>query len=164
MVSISSQAKKMILAFVLAAWPAVAQANIGDDLTQLRARYGSVTYMGPQLLFEVRLYNNQILPAAGSANPEDHLSVAVYFDGDHSAMEVFTRNTSDPEKSDLSSKDIDTILAAASEGQTWDSIESKTGKPTWLRSDKKLIARFSSNTSGDASGASVLVVMVNSNK
>jgi hypothetical protein len=153
-----------LLAFVLAAWPAVAQANIGDDLTQLRARYGSVTYMGPQLLFEVRLYNNQILPAAGSANPEDHLSVTVYFDGDHSAMEVFTRNTSDPDKSDLSSKDIDTILAAENDGLTWDSIESKTGKPTWLRSDKKLIARFSPNTSGDASGASVLVVMLNTNR
>ena len=156
--------KKIVLGLALLAWPAPAQANIGDTLPELRARYGSAKDMGGQMLFEVRLVNGQIMPARDSANAQDHFTITVYFDGDHSAMEVFTRNTSDPEKSDLSSKDIDTILAAASEGQTWDSIESKTGKPTWLRSDKKLIARFSSNTSGDASGASVLVVMVNSNK
>jgi hypothetical protein len=77
-------------------------------------------------------------------------------------MEIFTRNTSDPEKSDLSSKDIDMILAAESEGLSWDPIQTKNGKPTWVRSDKKLIARFNPNTSGDDTGASVLVIMLNS--
>jgi hypothetical protein len=161
-VPIFFQARIAWLVVAQAAWPAAARANIGDDLTQLRARYGSVTYMGPQLLFEVRLNQDQIVPAHGSANPEDHFSVTVYFDADHSVMEIFTRNTSDPEKSDLSSKDIDMILAAESEGLSWDPIQTKNGKPTWVRSDKKLIARFNPNTSGDDTGASVLVIMLNS--
>ena len=152
----------MLPVLALAAWPAVAQANIGDDLTQLRARYGSVTYMGPQLLFEVRLYKDQIVPASGAAHPEDHFSITVYFDGDHSAMEIFTRNTSDPAKSDLTPQDIETILAATSEGLTWDPAQTREGKQIWVRSDKKLIARFNPNTSSDPNGASVLVIMLNS--
>lgn len=159
--SIFSRARNLFPALVLAAWPAVAQANIGDDLPQLRARYGSVTYMGPQLLFEVRLYKDQIVPAKGAANPQDHFSVTVYFDSDHSVMEIFTRNTSDPLKSDLTPQDIDTILAATSDGLSWDPVQVQSGKQTWVRSDKKLLARFNPNTSGDADGASVLVIMLN---
>jgi len=160
--SIFSWARNVLPVLALTAWPAVALANIGDDLVQLRARYGSVTYMGPQLLFEVRLYKDQIVPAKGAANPQDHFSVTVYFDNDHSVMEIFTRNTSDPAKSDLAPQDIDTILAATSEGLTWDSVPVRDGKQTWVRSDKKLLARFNPNTSGDADGASVLVIMLNS--
>ena len=160
--SIFSWARNVLPVLALTAWPAVALANIGDDLTQLRARYGSVTYMGPQLLFEVRLDKDQIVPASGAAHPEDHFSITVYFDGDHSAMEIFTRNTSDPAKSDLTPQDIETILAATSEGLTWDPAQTRNGKQIWVRSDKKLIARFNPNTSSDPNGASVLVIMLNS--
>jgi hypothetical protein len=77
-------------------------------------------------------------------------------------MEVFTRNTSDPVKANLSQADIDAILTAANEGQTWNAIQVPSGKPTWVRSDNKLIARFSPNQSGKIDDASVLVIMLNS--
>ena len=96
-----------MLGAALLAWPAMAQANIGDTLPQLRARYGSAKDMGGQMLFEVRLVNGQIVPARGSADTQDHFTVTVYFDGDHSAMEIFTRNTSDPVKANLTQADID---------------------------------------------------------
>jgi hypothetical protein len=154
--------KIIVLGVLLLAWPAPAQANIGDDLDQLRARYGSAKDMGGQMLFEVRLVNGQIVPARGSADTENHFTVAVYFDGDLSAMEVFTRNTSDPVKANLTQADIDAILAATSDGLTWNSVQVPTGRTTWLRSDNKLIARFSPNASGKVDDASVLVIMLNS--
>jgi len=140
----------------------MAQANIGETFPQLRARYGSAKDMGGQMLFEVRLVNGQIVPARGSADVQDHFSVTVYFDGDHSAMEIFTRNTSDPAKANLTQADIETILDAAKEGQTWNPVQLPTGRTTWLRADKKLIARFSPNKSGKIDDASVLVIMLNS--
>lgn len=154
--------RKVLLTVALLTWPALVHANIGDDLTQLRARYGSASAMGPQLLFEVRLMNEKLVPAGDSASDPDHFSITVYFDGDHSGMEVFAHNTSDPKKSDLTQQEIDAILAAESDGQTWDPIQVSNGKPTWMRSDHKLIARFSPNTTGQPDGASVLVIMLNS--
>jgi len=163
-VSIFTSGKIILLGATLLAWPASALGNIGDTLTDLRARYGSAKDMGGQMLFEVRLTNGQIVPARDSANPEEHFTITVFFDGDHSAMEVFTRNTSDPAKANLSQADIDSILAATNEGQSWHSIQVATGRTTWVRSDKKLIARFSPNKSGKADDASVLVIMLNSDK
>jgi len=155
-------AKNIGIGVALVMCPMLAQANIGDTLPQLRGRYGSAKDMGGQMLFEVRLVNGRIVPARGSADTQDHFTIAVYFDGDHSAMEVFTRNTSDPAKANLTQADIDTILAAANEGQTWNSVQVASGRTTWLRSDNKLIARFSPNKSGKEDDASVLVIMLNS--
>jgi hypothetical protein len=154
--------KKIALGVALLAWPALAQANIGDTLPQLRGRYGSAQDMGGQMLFEVRLVNGQIVPARGSADTQDHFSVTVYFDGDHSAMEIFTRNTSNPVKANLTQADIDAILAATNDGQTWNPVQLPSGRTTWMRSDNKLLARFSPNKSGKADDASVLVIMLNS--
>jgi hypothetical protein len=140
----------------------MAQANIGDTLPQLRGRYGSAKDMGGQMLFEVRLVNGQIVPARGSADTQNHFTITVYFDGDHSAMEIFTRNTSDPVKANLTQADIDAILAATNDGQTWNPVQLPSGRPTWMRSDNKLIARFSPNKSGKIDDASVLVIMLNS--
>ena len=156
--------KRIVLGLIFLAWPALALANIGDTLTELRQRYGSAKDMGGQMLFEVRLDNGQIVPARGSADTKDHFSVDVYFDGVHSAMEVFTRNTTDPLKSDLQQADIDIILAATGEGQTWNPIQVPTGRATWVRSDKKLIARFSPNKSGKVDDASVLAIMLYTEK
>jgi hypothetical protein len=142
--------------------PAAAKANVGDTLKELRDRYGSAKDMGGQMIFEVRMEKGQFVPARNSANEADHLTITVYFDGAYSAMEVFTRNTSDPAKADLTQTDIDAILAATSDGQEWHPIEVPTGHATWVRTDKKLIARFSPNTSGQADSASVLVIMLNS--
>jgi hypothetical protein len=160
-VSAFSLAKKIVLGAAILAWPAPAQANIGDTLPQLRERYGSALAIGGQMLFEVRLVNGQIVPARGSSDVQDHFTITVYFDGDHSAMEVFTRNTSDPAKAELTQADIDAILAATNEGQTWYPVRVSTGKPTWVRADKKIIARFSPNKSGKADDASVLIIMLN---
>jgi hypothetical protein len=161
-VGLFTSGKKIALGVALLAWPVMAQANIGDTLQDLRGRYGSAKDMGGQMLFEVRLVNGQIVPARDSANAEDHFTITVYFDGDLSGMEVFTRNTSDPIKANMTQADIDTILAATNEGQTWNPVQVPSGKPTWVRSDNKLIARFSPNTNGNADGASVLVIMLNS--
>ncbi len=138
--------RQLLLAVIILACPTAALANIGEDISQLRARYGSAKDMGSQMLFE----------HAG-------FSITVYFDGDHSAMEVFLRDSSDSGKSDISQQDIDHILAAESDGKTWDPVQLKTHneKSTWIRSDKKLIARFSPNMSGKTDGASVLVIMLN---
>jgi hypothetical protein len=155
-------AKRILLGITLLTWPALVHANIGDTVAELRSHYGSVNDMAGQLLFEVRVNEDgQLMPARGSANTEDHLTVTVYLDGDHSAMEVFARNTSDPAKSDLSQKDISDILAATGAGQAWSAMQDSHGKATWVRSDKKVIAKFSPNRSGKADDASVLVVMVN---
>jgi hypothetical protein len=161
-VSISSLGKTIVLGSFLLAWPSAAQANIGDNVSQLRSHYGSINDMAGQLLFEVRLNDDgQLVPARGSSNTADHLTVTVYLDGDRSAMEVFARNTSDPVKANLDPKDIDRILAATGEGQSWLAMQDSHGKATWLRSDKKVIAKFSPNQSGKMDDASVLVVMVN---
>jgi hypothetical protein len=156
--------KKVALGLLFLALPTMAQANVGDTIQQLRSRYGSVQDMGGQALFEVRIVNGQIVPARGAADTENHFTVNVYFDGDHSAMEVFTRNTSDPVKAQLTQADIDAILAATGDGQEWHSIQVPTGRTTWARTDKKLIARFSPNKSGKIDDASVLVIMLYTEK
>jgi len=120
------------------------RANIGDDASQLATRYGKYKVIAGQLVFEKSGY-----------------SITVYFDGTHSAMEVFTRNTSDPAKSDLDKKDIDYILEGESDGNTWNPVKVPNGRSTWMRSDNKLIARYSPNSTGKAEGASVLVIMLN---
>ena len=146
---------------LLLAAPVLARANIGDTLPELRARYGSAKDMGGQMLFEVRLVGGHLVPATGSTNAADHFSITVYFDGVHSGMEIFTRNTSDPSKAEMTQADIDAILAATNDGQSWDSIQVPSGRPTWLRADKKLLARFDPNKTESADNASVLIIMVN---
>jgi hypothetical protein len=121
--------------------PAVANANIGDDLSQLRARYGSAKQVGGQMLFQ-----------------HDGYSICVYFDDVHSAMEVFVRDGSKPDKTDITQADIDQILAAESDGFPWAQAKSQTGKPTWLRADGKLIARLAT---GENPGDKFLTIMVN---
>lgn len=160
--SIFTSGKRILFIGLIIAWPALAQANIGDTLPQLRMRYGSAKDMGGQLLFEVRLNNGQIVPAAGAPNPETHLTVTVYFDGDHSAMEIFTRNSSDPGKVKLSRQDIDDIMASSGDGLKWNSVQVPSGKETWVRSDSKLVARFSPGSGTKADDGPVLVIMLNS--
>jgi hypothetical protein len=138
-------ARSLLLAVIIfLGWSVMAQANIGENEIQLIARYGKTKVIAGQLVFE----------HAG-------LSITVYFDGDHSAMEIFTRNTSDPDKADLSQDEITHILDAASEGKTWNPVQVHSGKPTWIRSDNKLIARLTPNSTGKADDGSVLVIMVN---
>jgi hypothetical protein len=161
LMAIFTSVKRVALVAVLLAVPALAQANIGDTLPELRGRYGSAKDMGGQMLFEVRLVDGKLVPARGSTGTPDHFSVNVYFDGVNSAMEVFTRNTDDPIKANLTQDDIDAILAAAGDGQSWNEGVTQTGRLTWIRSDKKLIARFSPNKSGKPDDASVLVIMLN---
>jgi hypothetical protein len=141
-----------------------ARANIGDTIDELRHRYGSAKDMGGQMLFEVRIKDGQIIPARDSADTDTHFSVNVYFDGIHSAMEVFTRNTSDPAKAEMTKDDIATILAATSDGLSWVPVVLPNGKTTWVRGDKKLVARFDPNKTGKVDDASVLVIMLYTEK
>jgi hypothetical protein len=141
-----------------------ARANIGDTMTELRQRYGSAKDMGGQMLFEVRLKDGQILPARDATDPATHFTITVYFDGVHSAMEVFTRNTSDPAKANMSQDDISTILNAVSKGSPWTPIVTPSGKQTWVWGDDKtkppqLMARFDPAKSASPEDASVLVIM-----
>jgi hypothetical protein len=120
----------------------LAQAHIGDDLTKLRQVYGATGKKeGSALIFQHNGY-----------------SICVYFDGDYSAMEVFTRDGSEKDKTDISPDDIKSILDLEGDGQTWSQVSSHSGKPTWLRADTKLIARLST---GDTPEDKVFVVMLN---
>jgi hypothetical protein len=132
----------MVLLAALVAWPMAAQANIGEDIAQLRARYGSAEAVGNQVLFQHKGY-----------------SICVYFDGAHSGMEVFVRDGSIPDKTDFTEDDIEQVLADEGEGMTWNVIQVQSGKRTWLRSDNKLIARF---TTGDKPEDKYLTIMLNS--
>jgi hypothetical protein len=141
-----------------------ARANIGDTMTELRQRYGSAKDMGGQMLFEVRLKDGQILPARDAVDKTNLFTVTVYFDGVHSAMEIFTRNTSDPVKANMSPDDINTILNAVGGSIPWTPIVTPSGKQTWVWGDKKgelpqLMARFDPAKSTSPEDASVLVIM-----
>ena len=121
----------------------MARANIGDTLDQLRQHYGAYKAVAGQALFQ-----------------HGRFSISVYFDGSTSGMEVFTPTSDQPKDATITTDDINTILAAQADGLTWDPTPSKTGKPTWLRSDHKLLARLSpAGTKSD--DASVLVIMLN---
>jgi hypothetical protein len=133
--------RKFFLAAVLMAWPLAAHANIGENITQLRARYGSTQAVGNQVLFQ-----------------HDGFSICVYFDGAHSGMEVFLRDGSKPGKTDFTEQDVEQILAAEGDGMTWTAALTSNGKRTWIRSDNKVIARF---TEGDKPEDKYLTIMLN---
>lgn len=122
--------------------PLTAHGHIGDNLAQLRQAYGATgKAAGNTMIFQRNGY-----------------SICVYFDGDYSAMEVFTRDGSDKTKTDITDNDIKGILAMESDGQGWAQVTSHSGKPTFLRADNKLIARLST---GATTMDKVFVVMLN---
>jgi len=147
--------------FMALVLPMLASANIGEDIGQLRERYGSAKALGGQMLFQVHVVDGQLVRLPPSADQREGYSISVYFDGVHSGMEIFTRNTVDPTKAEMPQLDVDLILAAESDGKTWNAVQVHSGKPTWVRSDGKLIARFSPSSSGKAGDASALVIMLN---
>lgn len=138
----------------------LAQGNVGEDLNQLRGRYGSAKKVGGQMLFEVHIVDNKVVRLPPSDDQHEGYTVTVYFDGIHSGMEIFTHNTSDPAKANIGQDDAKIILDSESDGKSWNPIQVHSGKPTWLRSDNKLLARLSA-ANGKADDASVMVIMVN---
>ena len=130
-----------LFALVLLACPALARANIGDDLPTLRQRYGSAQILSGQALFQ-----------------HDGYSICAYFDGSHVGMEVFCRDGSVKGKTDITDKDIEAILAAEGEGLTWAPYTTPRGQPVWIRLDHKVIARLSA---GDNPGDKFLTIMLN---
>ena len=132
----------LFLAAVTMFGAGLAQAKIGDDVTKLHDTYGKTgKATGSAMIFQHNGY-----------------SICVYFDGDYSAMEVFTRDGSEKGKTDITDKDILDILTMEGDGQGWAQVTSKSGKLTWLRGDKKVIARLST---GETDADKVFVVMVN---
>jgi hypothetical protein len=155
---------KIALGALLVAAMLPARANIGDTMTELRQRYGSATALGAQMLFEVRLKDGQIIPSRGATDTANHFTVTVYFDGANSAMEIFTRNTSDPAKANITPDDINAILTAMGGNIPWTPIQTPNGKQTWLWGSKKdkppqLLARFDPARSSSPDDASVLIIM-----
>ncbi len=155
---------KIALGALLVAALTPARANIGDTMNELRHRYGSAKDMGGQMLFEVRIQDGQIIPARDAADRASHFTVTVYFDGVRSAMEVFTRNTSDPAKANMSQDDINAILGATGGSIPWMPIPTPSGKQTWVWGDDKnkppkLRARFDPAKSASPDDAAVLVIM-----
>ena len=114
-------------------------ACIGNDLSELRSSYGPAAQVVNAWLF-----------------CKDGLAIAVYLDGDKSAMEVFSRDPQLKDQGPLNSKDVDKILALEGANQSWTEAESAKGLPIWLRNDRKILARVSY-----ADGKRVIVVMVN---
>lgn len=72
----------------------------------------------------------------------DGYSIAVYFDGTRSGMEIFVRDGSIPTKPDMTQADVDAVLTLEGAGQAWHPVQTHSGQPTWMRADGKLIARF----------------------
>jgi hypothetical protein len=141
-----------------------ARGYVGDTLTELRQHYGSAKDMGGQMLFEVRLKDGHLIPARDATDKSNLYSITVYFDGTRSAMEVFTRNTSDPAKDNMTPDDVAAILTATTAGSPWTSIPTPSGKPTWVWGDDKnrppkLRARFDPAKSASPDDASVLIIM-----
>jgi len=131
-----------VFLLVLALAAPAARAHIGDTLAQLRDMYGATAkHVGGSLIFQRNGY-----------------SISVLFDGDHAAMEIFTRDGSLKGKNDITDHDIQGILAMEGEGLAWNPVESPSGEPTWLRADERLIARL---TPGHKPDEKVLVVMLN---
>jgi hypothetical protein len=131
-----------LLAALVVSAPLLASAHIGDNLAQLREVYGATGKV---------VANTMIFQRNG-------YSICVYFDGDKSAMEIFTRDGSEKNKTDITQQDIDDILVLEGQGQGWSAVTSHSGKPTWLRADTKLIARLDRGATPEEK---VLVVMVN---
>lgn len=155
---------KIALGAMLLAALTPARANIGDTLNALRQRYGSAKDMGAQMLFEVRIKDGRIIPARGAADSDDLFSVTVYFDGPYSAMEIFTRNTSNPAKADITDDDIKAVLAVMGGDVPWARVETGSSKPTWVWGDEKdkppkIMARLEPARSASPDDAPVLVVM-----
>ncbi len=136
-----SPVRLVLLALVLAVGAVPVRANIGDNLDQLRKRYGSAKDMGSQMLFQ-----------------HNGFSICVYFDGDRSAMEVFVRDGSDHGQQEMTQKDIDAILAAASDGKPWNEMQDARGRTVWLTPDRQLLARLSV---GKGEGEQFLTIMHN---
>ena len=137
------KATALLLTLVFTA-PA-ARAHVGDTLAQLRDMYGATAkHVGNTLIFQRNGY-----------------SISVLFDGDHAAMEMFTRDGSLKGKDDISPTDIQGILTMEGQGETWSEVASKSGEPTWLRADTHLIARLAP---GGKPQEKVLVVMLNDQK
>ena len=133
----------LLLALTLAA--SAARAHVGDTLAQVRDMYGATAkHVGSTLIFQRNGY-----------------SISVLFDGDHAAMEMFTRDGSLKGKDDISPTDIQGILTMEGQGETWSEVASKSGEPTWLRADTHLIARLSP---GGKPQEKVFVVMLNDQK
>jgi hypothetical protein len=126
-----------VLLFLAGFASATARAAIGDDLPALRTAYGSAKEVGGQMLFR-----------------HGGFDIAVYFDGTRSAMEIFALIGNQPDKTDFTQKDIDGILAQEGQGQPWNPVQTRSGEPTWVRADGKLIARFNANDK-------ILVVLIN---
>jgi len=131
---------------VLLPWitAASARANIGEDINQLRARYGAFQPVGAQALFQHEGY-----------------SICVYFDGEKSAMEVYTPISTDAGGAPMDQDAIDKILAWESDGLKWNPMPVSSGKATWVRADAKIIARLNPSRGGK-DDATVLVFMLNS--
>ena len=121
--------------------PAIGRAHIGDTMEQLRQVYGATAHrVGNAMIFQRNGY-----------------SICVYFDGDFSAMEVFTRDGSEKNVTDITPGDIAALLTLEGQGQGWAEMVGQSGKSVWMRADRQLIARLS----GDAPEDKVFVVMVN---
>jgi hypothetical protein len=113
---------------------------IGDDLPGLRKVYGAAKEEPNSYLFV-----------------KDGLSITVFFDGNNSAMEVFSRDPHFASQDPISREEIDKILDWEGKGHGWtESLLERSSLPVWIRSDQKVLARISYQE-----GQRVLVVMVN---
>ena len=136
----------MALALALVMTASAARAHIGDSLAQLRVVYGATgKKQGNSIIFERNGY-----------------SICVYFDGSFSGMEIFTRDGSVKGKNDISDDDLKGLLNMEGQGQGWSPVTSKSGKLTFLRADKKVIARVTDAADAETGApAKALVVMAN---
>jgi len=118
---------------VLCLAAASAHATVGDDQNTLYQRYGKGKQVGGNALL-YKLKQNEV----------NGINVTIYFDGEHSSMEVFSRGTDSKGKPiPLSEEDLRYLLVQNSAGLRWHDMRGRrSGRLMWGRSDGKIMAHY----------------------
>ncbi len=111
-----------------------AWATVGDGQEQLFQRYGKGKQLGGNvLLYKVR-----------KDDQDSGISVSIYFSGNTSTMEVFSRgHDAQGKRLPLNEEDIKFILEQNADGNRWQSYHAKrSGRDMWRRSDGRVMAHY----------------------
>lgn len=109
-------------------------ATVGDSQDKLFKRYGKGKQLGGNvLLYKVR-----------QDDKDSGISVSIYFSGNTSTMEVFSRgHDKNGDRLPLTDEDIKFILQQNADGNRWQSYHARrSGRDMWRRSDGQVMAHY----------------------
>ncbi|MEZ0298624.1 MAG: hypothetical protein ACAI35_19415 [Candidatus Methylacidiphilales bacterium] len=128
-------AAAVLVAVILPTAPV--HATVGDSSAQIRAKYGAGRNVKPGMVYGI---------------DEDAYSLTIYFLGDTSVMEIYSKaKNKDGVALPLNGKEITRFLQTNGNGFAWKPMEFKPNakKPRnkdlhyWYRTDKQIIAAYS---------------------